>query len=141
GNWEAYLQRLETSVPAVRTLGVTDYFCIGTYREVRKHKDAGRLPQVEFIFPNVEMRLDIKTDQQQGINIHLLFSPEDPDHEAQIERILGHLEFEFRGRRYRCTSSELTDLGRAVDSGQTDSLGALRVGANQFKTTLKDLRE
>lgn len=141
GDWEAYLQRIELSSPPVRALGVTDYFCIRTYREVRRRKAAGRLREVEFIFPNVEMRLDIKTEKQQALNIHLLFSPEDPDHEAQIERILGHLEFEAHGRRYRCTESDLIALGGAADPDQTDPVGALRVGANQFKTTLKDLRE
>lgn len=141
GNWEAYLQRIENTSPPVRALGVTDYFCIQTYREARKRKAEERLPQVEFIFPNVEMRLDLKTEKKKPINIHLLFSPDDPDHETEIERILGHLLFEFRGRKYRCTLAELAELGRAFDPQQTDGRGALRTGANQFKTTLENLRE
>ena len=135
------LQRIESSSPPVRALGVTDDFCIRTYREVRKRQQQGRLSNVEFIFPNVEMRLDIKTKEQSPINVHLLFSPSDSDHEAQIERILALLMFEFQERQYRCTVGDLVQLGRAFDPGQTNDEGALRAGANQFKTTLPALRE
>ena len=141
GNWEKYLQRIEMASPPVHALGVTDYFCIQTYREVRRRKAEGRLPSVVLIFPNVEMRLDLKTEKKKAINIHLLFSPDDPNHEAEIERILGHLTFEFRERKYRCTLAELAELGRAFDPQQTDKQGAIRAGANQFKTTLQDLRQ
>src|SRR4051812_19040505 len=88
GNWEAYLTRIETSSPAIVALGVTDYFCIETYKAVKAHKSAGRLLGVEFIFPNVEMRIETKTTDDKAINIHLLFSPADPNHELEIERIL-----------------------------------------------------
>lgn len=141
GNWEAYLECVERSSPPVHALGVTDYFCIQTYREVRKRKAEGRLSQVELIFPNVEMRLDLKTERKKPINIHLLFSPDDPSHEVEIERILSYLTFEFRERKYRCTLVDLAELGRAFDPQQTAGRGAIRAGANQFKITLPDLRQ
>jgi hypothetical protein len=87
------------------------------------------------------MRLNLETEKRRAINIHLLFSPEDPDHEAQIERILGHLMFEFRGRKYRGTLTELAELGRAFDLKQTRDADAVRADANQFKVTLAQLRE
>jgi hypothetical protein len=140
GDWESYLSRVESASPVVEALGVTDYFSIRTYREVREWKREKRLPNVGLIFPNVEMRLDIKTEKKNPINIHLLFSPDDPNHVAEIERILGHLEFEFRGRTYKCAESDLVSLGRAFDPNQSDDRGALRVGATQFKTTLSGLQ-
>src|SRR5258707_7473960 len=88
GDWEAYLSSIEKSDPLTQALGVTDYFCIQTDREVRTPKAAGRLPDVEFLFPNVEMRLDIKTAKSHAINLHLLFSPDDPKPKNLIERIL-----------------------------------------------------
>jgi hypothetical protein len=48
---------------------------------VKKKKESGRLKDVELLFPNVELRLDMKTAKSHGINLHLLFSPEEPDHE------------------------------------------------------------
>ena len=41
GDWEAYLTRIETSNPRIEALGVTDYFCIDTDKEVRKRKSDG----------------------------------------------------------------------------------------------------
>lgn len=139
-NWEEYLSKIENSSPRVRALGVTDYFCIGTYQKARAFKASGRMPEVELLFPNVEIRLDIKTDKARAINMHLLFSPDDPDHEKEIERLLGQLHFEFRDRTYSCTPSQLADLGRAFDPTVNDSVAAQKLGTNQFKTTLTDLK-
>ena len=140
GDWDGYLTAIEKSDPIIRALGVTDYLCLGTYKEVRRRKQQDkRLPNVFCIFPNVEFRLDTKTAKARAINIHLLFSPDDPNHEYEIECILRKLKFEFQDRSYACSRSELIALGRAFDKNQTDEEGALRIGANQFKVTLANL--
>jgi len=141
GNWETYLRRIETSAPLIRALGVTDYFCIQAYRRVRELKAKGRLASVALVFPNVEMRLDIKTEKKSPINIHLLFSPEDENHEAEIERVLGQLKFEYRERSYACTLPELAALGKEhLGESSVNESHARRTGANQFKVSLQDLR-
>jgi predicted ATPase len=141
GDWEAYLTAIEQSSPLILALGVTDYFCIQTYKEVRKRKDAGRLRDVEFLFPNVELRLEIKTAKNHGINLHLLFSPDDPQHETTIERILGRLHFRFQEQDYACNKQELIALGQAFDPNQTDLEGAHRKGANLFKISFPELQK
>jgi energy-coupling factor transporter ATP-binding protein EcfA2 len=141
GNWTAYLDRIKNSSPLVRALGVTDYFSIGTYRSVRQQFVKGELGPVEFIFPNVEMRLDIKTEKKLPINIHLLFSPDDDNHEQEIERILGQLKFEYRERSYACSLPELAALGKEhLGQGDIDESVARRTGATQFKVSLSDIR-
>ena len=140
GDWEGYLSAIEKSDPIIRALGVTDYFGIQTYKEVRRRKEEDhRLEDVFCIFPNVELRLDMKTAKQKPINIHLLFSPDDPNHEYEIERILGKLKFTFNDRDYACGRPELIALGKAFDPKQTDNEGAHRLGANQFKVSFPDL--
>jgi hypothetical protein len=141
GDWERYLTSIETTSPPVRALGVTDYLSIGTYRRVQEWKAKGRLRNVELLFPNVEFRLDIKTEKKKPINIHLLFAPDDSNHIVEIERLLGLLSFEYQDRGYQCTRTDLINLGRAFDRTQTDDAGALKVGATQFKTTLVDLQK
>lgn len=141
GDWEAYLRRIEDAIPTVRALGVTDYVSIETYRVVQQRKADGRMPQVGLIFPNVEMRLDIQTEKKKAVNLHLLFSPDDRNHEAEIERILSFLTFPFRGKTYQCTTRGLIELGREFDNSQTNDIGALRVGANQFKVAFAQLRD
>jgi ABC-type lipoprotein export system ATPase subunit len=141
GNWNDYFTRIEQAQPSIGALGVTDYFCINTYREVRRRKGReSRLAGVDLLFPNVELRLDIKTGKQKPINLHLLFSPDDPDHEAQIERILGSLTYQVGTTVYRCQLSEFARLGKDTDPKQTDERSAIRLGAMQFKTSLNDVR-
>lgn len=139
GDWNAYLAKINSASPSIRALGVTDYLCIHGYQAVLKRWHAGHLPGVEFLFPNVELRLDIKTDRRKPINLHLLFSPDDPDHETQIERLLSRLRFKGSERDYACTRSELIALGREHDPNQTDDEAAFRTGVNQFKVTFEQL--
>ena len=141
GDWDKYLERIEKSEPRIEALGVTDYYCIDTYKEVLKRKaQQGRLPDVKLLFPNVELRIDTKTTSDRAINIHLLFSPADPNHQTEIERILGQLTFNVGEREYACTRADLIALGKAHDTKQTDERGLLKTGANQFKTSLRDLK-
>jgi AAA domain, putative AbiEii toxin, Type IV TA system len=141
GNWEGYLAAIEAASPAVEVLGVTDYFSIGCYREVKKHHRAGRMPGVKLLFPNVEMRLDVATDKKRAVNLHLLFSPDDDDHEEQIERVLTALSFEFKSRQYRCTPADLLSLGRAYNPAEGAEHKCRCEGANQFKVTLGQVRD
>jgi hypothetical protein len=140
GNWATYVAGINTAIPVVKALGVTDYFCIRAYREVKSRWLAGDFPNINLVFPNVEMRLDIKTEKKLPINIHLLFSPDDPKHEAEIERILGRLEFVYGGRTYQCRLDQLATLGRALKPTLTDEHAALCLGAQQFKVTLEGLK-
>ena len=138
GDWDGYLKAIESAAPRVDALGVTDYLSIGTYKEFLRRR-SGRLKEI-FVFPNVEMRLTISTEKTIPINLHLLFSPDSPDHVNQIERVLAMLEFSMvDDRAYRCTDKDLEDLGRKIDPSQTAALGARRVGAQQFKVSLENI--
>ena len=97
---------------------------------VERARNDGRLPPTGVVSivdlnnrfaPNVELRLDIKTESGSPLNIHLLFSPEDPRHELEIQRLLNELTFQLDGdRKYRCSLSELEVLGRKLDPSCTD---------------------
>jgi hypothetical protein len=78
--WERYLVALETTGPEIRAIGVTDYYSTDSYERVRDAKSQGRLGNCDLIFPNIEMRLGIGTVKGRWVNIHLLVSPEDPEH-------------------------------------------------------------
>lgn len=140
-DWEQYLAKIEGATPQVRAIGVTDYFCIESYKKVREHKQSGRLKNVDFLFPNVEIRLSVETEKKRGLNVHLLFSPDDPSHVSIIERVLSLLTFEFANSRYACSTSEFERLGRAHNPKQTDKVAARREGANQFKITFSSLKD
>jgi ABC-type lipoprotein export system ATPase subunit len=139
--WEEYLNALETSNPPIRALGITDYFCLDVYEEVLKRKAAGRLSNVELIFPNVEMRFGIGTGSNSPINFHLLFSPEDPNHVEEIKRFMKALTFGAHGDTFRVENADLQRLGKRHDKRITDDAAALRSGANQFKVSFPQLKD
>jgi len=137
--WEIYLATLEGLSPTIEAIAVTDYYVTDTYEEVLRHKEAGRLPNVQLIFPNVELRLDVAA-KSGFVNIHLLVSPEDPDHLNQLRRILTRLQFQAHGDRFDCTRDDLIALGKRANSGITDDRAALQHGATQFKVNFDQLR-
>lgn len=141
GDWSGYFQKLDTANPAIAAIGITDYFCIRTYSEVKKYKESGSLPNIHLLFPNVELRLDLRTSKRKGLNLHLLFSPDDPNHQAEIERLLASLTFEFRDRTYRCSIQDLTYLGHQFSPKKVTDEQALSIGANQFKVKFEELRD
>jgi len=142
GDWEGYIARIEGADPAPVALGITDYFSVRCYKEVRRRRNAGALRDVALIFPNIEIRLTIETRDRHGINLHLLVSPEDPDHVTRIEEKLGQLRFPYGADRYACTEDGLKRLGRAHRGDpELPDEAALAEGANQFKVELSEIRE
>lgn len=139
GDWEGYLKAIEQSNPTVEALGITDYAVLNGYKEFRKHWKKGRASNVKFIFPNIEFRLTVQTESLKGINLHLIFSPDDPDHESKIEHALSYLKFNYRDTEYSCIPNRLIELGRSFDPSQSSDAGALKMGVEQFKLDVKDL--
>lgn len=139
--WEQYLRCIETSEPRIEALGITDYCSIDRYEETLKYKIAGRLPDVNLIFPNVELRLDIGTSRNVPINLHLLISPDHSNHIYEAGNFLRSLQFEVDGQGYGCDQQELIRLGRATSRTQLDEVAALEAGTNQFKMSVPRLRD
>lgn len=139
-NWDGYLRAINDADPSVEALGITDYLCLEGYKAVVEKQRMGRLPNVRFLFPNVELRLSIETEKRKGVNLHLLFNPADVDHVARIERAMLELTFEYHGSPYRCSPEEFGRLGRAHNSLLVDEFAARSAGANQFKVNLDQLR-
>ncbi|TDV37992.1 putative AbiEii toxin of type IV toxin-antitoxin system [Paraburkholderia caballeronis] len=137
--WESYLTALEGLSPKIEAIAVTDYYVTDAYEEVLRHKATGRLPDVQLIFPNVELRLDVAA-KTGFVNVHLLVSPEDPDHLTQLHRILTRLQFQAYGDRFDCTRGDLVALGKRADPAITNDHAALQHGATQFKVNFDQLR-
>lgn len=138
--WGTYLTTLEGLTPKIEAIAVTDYYVTDTYEEFLKQKAAGRLPDAKLLFPNIELRLDVAA-KSGFVNIHLLVSPEDPDHLAEVKRILTRLQFHAHNDRFDCTRDELIKLGKRADPTITDDSAALRHGATQFKVNFDQLRK
>lgn len=138
--WDAYLTALESCSPVIEALAVTDYYTTDTYEEVVRQKAAGRLTDVKFLLPNVELRLDIAA-KKGFVNLHLLVNPTDLAHVEEIKRFLSRLQFNAYDDRFDCTKADLIRLGRASDSAIKDDRAALVEGVTQFKVNFDSLRK
>ena len=102
---------------------------------------AAQLPTVELVFPNIELRLTTETRTGKGINLHLLVSPDDPDHVITMEEKLSRLTFRYLDMQFPCSDDGLRNLGRAQPGKQSLSAeAALKEGAAQFKVELSEVR-
>lgn len=136
--WATYLKRLENSTPVIRAIGVTDYYLLDTYKKIIEYKDQGRLPNIDLIFPNVELRLDIAA-KSGFVNIHLLVNPDAENHIVELERVLSRFEFEAYGDTFNCHKDDLIRLGKMA--GKPDDTSALEEGATQYKVSFNKLRD
>jgi energy-coupling factor transporter ATP-binding protein EcfA2 len=136
--WQRYLEKIEGATPVISALGVTDYYSTSTYERVLTAKAQGRLPNCGLIFSNVEMRLAVGTVKGRWANLHLLVSPDDPNHLQELWRFLSRLSFDAYADSFNCTRTDLIKLGRKVDS-KLEGASALEKGATQFKVTFPQL--
>jgi hypothetical protein len=139
--WERYLKALETVTPAIRAIGVTDYYSTESYERVCEAKRQGRLPDCDLIFPNIEMRLGIGTVKGRWVNLHLLVSPEDPNHLVELKRFLARLTFSAHSDSFCCNKDDLMRLGQRFDPNITDPTAALERGSEQFKVSFDQLKQ
>lgn len=140
--WEDYVAKLEAATPALEVIGLTDYYNTDTYARLRKSKDEDhRLPNCTTLFPNIEMRLGLGTAAGSWVNVHLLVSPEDPNHLDELSRILANLTFSALEDRFSCTPSELARLGFKSDPKIKDEVAARQHGSTQFKVSFDQLKD
>ena len=137
--WAAFLDALENASPPLAAIGITDYCVSRSYERAKVVRDSGRLKNCGLLFPNIELRLNTGTVKGHFVNIHLLVSPDDPDHIPELNRFLGQLVFSAFNDKFVCTPADLIRLGKRADPHKTDDEAALRHGCKQFKVSLDNL--
>ena len=69
---DKYLAKL-ASLMDISVLGLTDYFSIEGYKKVKACKDSGLLSNINYLVPNVELRILPVTSEDTPINLHIIF--------------------------------------------------------------------
>ncbi|WP_024771785.1 TrlF family AAA-like ATPase [Aquimarina macrocephali] len=138
---QQYLEKIKNASPPIRAIGITDYCVLDSYEKLLVLHKEGKLPNVELIFPNIELRYPVNAEKGSPINVHLLVCPDDADHIEKTKRFLRDLKFEFDGEKYGCTNDELIRLGRAFNPEVANDTQALKLGVEQTKISPEILRE
>ena len=121
--------------------GVTDYLSIRGYSTLKKYKEAGRIPNIDLLIPNIEFRFAPPSDKGTAVNIHLLVSPDDPEHEKKIHEALLRLSWKYKDGTYSCAPDQLAAFGKAFDPSIIADNAALEKGVEQFKIDFSKFRE
>lgn len=133
------LDALAACDPPIEAVGVTDYFSTRSFRAAADAQRQGAGAGIQFLFPNVELRLNIPTRKGSGVNAHLLCVPEQVD---WLDQFLGRLSFSWSDREFRADDAGLIALGRAFRGDPSlPEEAARRAGAEQFKVSPDQLRE
>ena len=156
--WEKYIKDLENLPPELAVLGINDYIFLDGYKKVLEFKKAGRLKNIETIFPVIELRIDkfgnIDDKAWKRVNLHIIFSDEiDADiiesqflNTIQVDYKLSPLEtdeelnVDFRGV---ITRESLNDLGKKIkDSSSININGSnLKVGFSNFTHSYDQIKK
>lgn len=77
--WSRFIDELEGLPEDIKVIGINDYWFLDGYERVREAWLAGRLQNLDAIFPVVEMRLDQfggTAGALSRVNLHVIFDPE-----------------------------------------------------------------
>lgn len=130
-SWDRYLTDLANLPPSMSVLGINDYWFLDGYDRVRTEWLSGRLPNIEQLFPLVEMRtaeLAGAGERLRRINVHVIFA-EDVSSDLIRDQFLSGIVAEMKlgpeaqgnGVRWsgHATRESVADLGRRIRSSVT----------------------
>ena len=112
--WDNYIDALE-QVRDVSVIGITDYFSIEGYKEIRALRKSGKLSNFDLVLPNIEFRLDTliptrsasEGDHPRRLNFHVIFSNE-VDTEDIENQFIHTLDFTREGAAQGSDTRKLT---------------------------------
>ncbi len=127
GDWDSYVRGLIAAARKhqAQAIALADYFTIGGYRKILADyydKEAHLLKLGDdsinlFIIPGVELRLNIFNDDEESINLHVLFDPDKCTPDLIEARFLEKLSIEFRGQEFEMKDLNLWAIGKSIGEG------------------------
>lgn len=133
----------------IYAIGITDYFSIARYKEVKEYQDSietntefsdaeKRFISGILLLPNVELRMLPVTDKGKLVNIHCIFNP---DYVNNLDNdFFGSLSFKVAGQDFKMNESGLIGLGKHYDS-KLEDCAAYKKGVDHFITSHDRLQE
>lgn len=88
--WDRFIESLRNLPSDVKVIGINDYYFIDGYEKVMEAKIAGKLPNLEKIFPVLEFRVDTfgnGGNALQKLNLHILFDVDEANLKSEIKLI------------------------------------------------------
>lgn len=96
--WDEFLSDLAALPPEISVIGINDYLFVNGYRRVLEEATAGNLPNIQAVFPVIELRIDQLVGtigHLSKVNLHVLFE-EETDPEIIEAQFINGLSASFR---------------------------------------------
>jgi len=118
----------------ISAIATADYFSIAGYRRLQKYYDTstkllsvnGKSVEV-LILPGVELRLNIFNSDQESINLHVLFDPDQCSPDFITSNFLEMLKVTYRDKEFPLKNQSLWAIGKSITTG-----AALNIGEDFF---------
>ncbi|HVU60340.1 MAG TPA: AAA family ATPase [Mycobacteriales bacterium] len=155
--WDRFLTELEALPPEFAVLGINDYWFLDGYRRVRQEYEAGRLQNLEDVFPVLELRIDQfggAGSALSRVNLHVIFDPA-VGVDVIEQQFLSAMQAKFRlmpglGQAHTwggiVTQQALADLGASIKASvpadrKADYGSDLEEGFNNLVVSLDNVEE
>ena len=124
-DWDEYVRQVKEKAikHEISVMGVTDYFSVDGYEKlVNDYSPQGKSclelenGELLHLLPNVELRLDNFGDQNQSINLHVVFS-EKLNPSTIRDNFLEELQVNYRDNILSCKESNLVKIGYSESEG------------------------
>ena len=133
----------------VYAIGITDYFSIERYIEVKEYQNAidskpsftneeKAFVKGVLVLPNVELRILPVTGKDRLINIHCIFNP---DYVSHLDNdFFGTLAIKSHNKEFKMNRQGLIELGR-IENTQLNEGAAYKKGVESFAISYEKLME
>lgn len=153
--WDRYLKELSNLPKDIKVIGINDYWFFDGYRRVREAFEAGKLPNLQEIFPVLEVRCDTFSGDRgkfSRINLHVIGDPAIPIDQlkAQLDPLLTATyqltpDDEPSTWSQFVTRDSMRQLGQdvinATPLGKRQPVSPLRAGFNNLNVSFETLRK
>lgn len=137
--WENFCTDINSSEAEIAVVGITDYLLLDNYRKFRSLIEQGKITKkIDFVLPNIELRITPITADGCALNLHLLIDPSFID--QADSRIYSKLILKNGNTQYAATKSDLIRLGKTINSSLSDE-DAYKEGAKKFVIDFDSLKE
>jgi ABC-type cobalamin/Fe3+-siderophores transport system ATPase subunit/predicted nucleic acid-binding Zn-ribbon protein len=132
GDWDIYVENLIDAIKkhGISALATADYFTVNGYRQLLKYyNNSSKLLSVNrksaevLIIPGVELRLNIFNSDEESINLHVLFDPDQCSPDFVTSNFLEMLKVSYRDKELSLKTQNLLAIGKSISSGASLNIG------------------
>lgn len=125
-NWDTYVEKIIDAAQShqISAIATADYFTIEGYRRLLSYYDKsthtltvnGKSTKL-YLIPGIELRLNIFNNDNEAVNIHILFDPECCSPDFIESNFLEQLHVSYRGSDLPFKVQSLLAIGKSISDG------------------------